>query len=59
MENQGRQTNKRRTEENLHPLLDAEDNIVTQEERKAEALNAFFFLVCNTRNGYHEGSQSS
>lgn len=51
--------NKRRTKENLHPLLDAGENIVTKEKGKAEELNAFFTLVFNTRNGYHEGSQFS
>ena len=33
---------KRRTKENLHPLLDAGGNLVTRDEEKAEVLNAFF-----------------
>ena len=34
-------SNKRRAKENLHPLLDAEGNIVTEDEEKADVLNAF------------------
>ena len=30
---------KRRTKENLHPLLDAGGNLVTRDEEKAEVLN--------------------
>ena len=33
---------KRWMKENLHPLLDAGQNIVTKEEEQAQALNAFF-----------------
>ena len=35
---------KRRTKENLHPLLDARGNLVTKDEEKAEVLNAAFAL---------------
>jgi len=34
--------NKKRTKENLHPLLDAGGNIATKDEEKAEVLNAFY-----------------
>ena len=33
---------KRKARENLHPLLDAEGNLVTKDRDKAEVLNAFF-----------------
>ncbi|PKU48587.1 rna-directed dna polymerase from mobile element jockey-like [Limosa lapponica baueri] len=37
--------NKRRIRENLPPLSDAEGNIVTKDEEKAEVLNAYFASV--------------
>ncbi|KFW61745.1 hypothetical protein AS28_00352, partial [Pygoscelis adeliae] len=36
---------KKRARENLHPLLDVGGNIVTENEEKAEVLNAFFASV--------------
>ena len=36
---------KRRTKENLYPLLDAKGNLVIKDEEKAEVLNAFFASV--------------
>ena len=51
--------NKKRTKGNLHPLLDAEMNIATKHEEKAEVLNAFFSSVFNSQTGYSQGSQPS
>ena len=48
---------KRRARENLHPLLDAEGNLVTKDQDKAEILNAFFDSVFNSRTCYTVGTQ--
>ncbi|PKU43820.1 rna-directed dna polymerase from mobile element jockey-like [Limosa lapponica baueri] len=44
-------SNKRRTRENLHPLLDVGGKIVTKDEGKAEVLYAFFASVFSSRVG--------
>ncbi|KAK4819390.1 hypothetical protein QYF61_003661 [Mycteria americana] len=49
--------NKKRAKENLPPLLDAGRNIATEDEEKAEVLNAFFASVFNSQTSYPQGSQ--
>ncbi|KAF1504960.1 hypothetical protein FQV18_0002372, partial [Eudyptula minor novaehollandiae] len=48
---------KKRAKENLHPLLDAGGNIVTEDEEKAEVLNAFFASDFNRQSSYPQGIQ--
>ncbi|KAK0674966.1 LIN1 transcriptase, partial [Pygoscelis papua] len=48
---------KKRAKENLHSLLDAGGNIVTEDEEKVEVLNAFFASVFNRQTSYPQGTR--
>jgi len=48
---------KRNARENLHPLLEAEGNTVTEDQDKAEVLNALFASVFNSKTSCSLGTQ--
>ena len=47
---------KRKARENLYPLLDANNNMVTKDQDRAEILNAFFASVFNSKTSYSLGT---
>ena len=50
---------KRRARKNLNPLLDAEGNLVIEDQDKTEVLNVFFASVFNSKTYYSLGTQPS
>ena len=50
---------KRRTRENLHSLLDEAGNVTTEDEEKADVLNAFFTSVFKSQTCYPQVSPLS
>lgn len=46
---------KRKTKENLYPLLTIRGNIVTKDEEKAEVLYAFLASVFNNKTSCYQG----
>jgi len=55
-EKEGKDRRKGR-KENLHPLLDAEGNAVSQDQGQAEVLSAFFASVFPSKAGCSLGTQ--
>jgi len=49
---------KRKTKENLHPLLGMEENVIIEDTEKAEVLSAFFISVFNSQTSYPQGTLS-
>jgi len=47
---------KRRSKENLHPVLDAAGNVTTEDREKAEVLTAFFTSAFNSQISYPQGT---
>lgn len=50
-------SHKRRSKNNLHPLLDVRGNRVTKDEEKAEVFSAFFASVFNSKTSCSLGVQ--
>ena len=46
---------RKRAKENLHPPLDLERNMATEDEEKAEVLNAFLASVFKSQTSYPQG----
>ena len=48
--------NKKKAKENICPLMDTEGNVATEDEEKAEVINAFFASVFNKATSYPQGT---
>ena len=45
-----------RAKEDLHPLLDAEGNVTTENKEKAEVLSGLFVSVFKSQTNYPQGT---
>ena len=52
-------SSKRRTKENLHSLLEESENVTTEDNEKAEVLNAFFMSVYKSQTSYSQSTPLS
>lgn len=50
-------SSKKKTQKNLHPLVDAGGNRGTEDKKKAEVINALFTLFFNSKTSCVLGTQ--